>query len=621
MSALRKALKSIQKASQTSQHSSGALYDAYDKAMDRIQCQRGDLPRDAILILSWIVFAKRPIMAIELQHALAIEIGTNTLDEENIPTIDHIVKACAPLVTVDKESKIIRLVHYTTQEYFERTKKWFQDTEAEIATTCVTYLSFSVFESGFCQTDDELEQRLGTNPLYDYAAHNWGHHARAASASCQGILEFLRKQVQVEASIQALMAFRHWSGYIDSQGIPKQMSGLHLAAYFGVRNAVQELLGSPDPKDSHNRTPLSYAAENGHEAIVQLLLDTSTEADSRDKDGQTPLSYAAENGHKTIVQLLLDRRAEADSRDEYGLTPLSYAARNGYEAIVQLLLDTNAQADSRSKDGRTPLSYAAESGHEVIVQLLLNISAEPNARNKEGWTPLLWAASQGHKAIAQLLLERGADADVRDEDKQTPLSWAAIFGHEDIVQLLLEKGVEANERSEDGRTPLSYAAEEGYEAVVQLLLNTGIEIDTKDEWGQTPLFWAASNGHKTVVQLLLEKGAEADIRDEDDQTPLWKAAESGYEAVVQLLLDTGKVDIDSKDLRGWTPLLWAAERGIEAIVKLLLDNGADFSIENESGLTALQLAALHDHTDIEQLLVVRGAVEPKDFYGLQDLFF
>ena len=44
--------------------------------------------------------------------------------------------------------------------------------------------------------------------------------------------------------------------------------------------------------------------------------------------------------------------------------------------------------------------------------------------------------------------------------------------------------------------------------------------------------------------------------------------------VVKLLLETGKLDVDSKDSRGWTPLLWAAENGHEAVMKLLLETAS-----------------------------------------------
>ena len=58
----------------------------------------------------------------ELQHALAVETGTSELDEENLLEIGDLISVCAGLVIADEESNIIRLVHYTTQEYLERTQ-------------------------------------------------------------------------------------------------------------------------------------------------------------------------------------------------------------------------------------------------------------------------------------------------------------------------------------------------------------------------------------------------------------------------------------------------------------------------------------------------------------------
>ena len=93
----------------------------------------------------------------------------------------------------------------------------------------------------------------------------------------------------------------------------KAMTGLHLAAYFGVDNAVGALLGSNsrDAKDSYSRSPLLWAALRGHEAVVQLLLDKGTELETKDEEyDQTPLWWAAASGHEVVVKQLLDKGAD-----------------------------------------------------------------------------------------------------------------------------------------------------------------------------------------------------------------------------------------------------------------------------------------------------------------------
>lgn len=258
-------------------------YDyVYEGEMKRIKAQRADEQQLAKQVLSWITHAKRPLTTLELQHALAVEVGELKLDEENLPQIEDIISVCIGLVTVDEESSIIRFTHYTMQEYFERTRGyWFPNAEIDITTICVTYLSFNVFESGVCETDDEFEERLRSNPFFKYAAQNWGHHARNASILSQelsqAILNFLESEAKVAASSQGLLVVK--ASYINySQDFPRDMSGLHLIAYFGVEAVAKLLLDTGkidvDSKDSCGQTPLRWAAYGGHEAVVKLLLET-----------------------------------------------------------------------------------------------------------------------------------------------------------------------------------------------------------------------------------------------------------------------------------------------------------------------------------------------------------
>ena len=48
---------------------------------------------------------------------------------------------------------------------------------------------------------------------------------------------------------------------------------------------------------------------------MKLLLEKGAELESKDKDGRTPLSRAAENGHEAVVKLLLEKGAELESKD------------------------------------------------------------------------------------------------------------------------------------------------------------------------------------------------------------------------------------------------------------------------------------------------------------------
>jgi hypothetical protein len=219
--------------------------------MGRVEGQLKSQQELAKQVLLWITCTKRPVSTTEPQHALGVEVGETELDPDNIPLVEDIVSVCAGLVTVDEESSIIRLVHYTTQEYFVRTwKRWFPEAQVDITDICATYLSFSSFESGPCHTNDEVEDRLQTHKLYGYAAQYWGEHAREADIS-RVVLDLLRSDSLVEAQVQAMMISKDpWLFGSYSQRFPNQMQGLHLAAYFGLLEIVATLLQSSSNNDS-----------------------------------------------------------------------------------------------------------------------------------------------------------------------------------------------------------------------------------------------------------------------------------------------------------------------------------------------------------------------------------
>lgn len=409
--------------------------------MCRIENQVPDQVQIAKQALAWIICAKRRLTTLELRNALAVEAEDSDFDEENLSDLEDIVSGCQGLVTVDEESDIIRLVHYTAQEYLHRTCDiWFPNANHEIARTCLTYLSFDAFKVGTCSTDQEFETRLYKYPLYYYAAENWGFHIQMPLIHKTMASSFLGNSLKLDASVQCLWAygvFTKQSGY--SQKTPKQVTASHLAAYFGLEDMMLKIVEHGDPidsKDSYGRTPLSWAAKNGCYSVVELLSRKGVETESKDNDGLTPLSWAAINGHDVIVQLLLEKGVDLDVKHYDGRTPLSWAAYRGHEAVAKLLLKNGADPDSKDENGITPLSLAAFSGREAVVKLLLEYDVDPDLENRLGRTPLSQAAYSGHVAIVQMLLEKGADPHFKDKYGQVPLSRAVERGYETVAKLL-----------------------------------------------------------------------------------------------------------------------------------------------------------------------------------------
>jgi ankyrin repeat protein len=67
--------------------------------------------------------------------------------------------------------------------------------------------------------------------------------------------------------------------------------------------------------------------------------------------GQTALSWAANNGHAPVVQLLLERQASVAARSRSGgNSPLHLAAHRGHAECARLLLDAGADKDARNDE-------------------------------------------------------------------------------------------------------------------------------------------------------------------------------------------------------------------------------------------------------------------------------
>lgn len=267
---------------------------------------------------------------------------------------------------------------------------------------------------------------------------------------------------------------------------------------------AETLISSTAERAKNSWTPLWWAAENGHENAVRLLLEKGASAEAKvEASGMTALHLAAGNGHEDIVRLLLLGGADLNAKlaNPRPHTPLHLAAENGREAVVRLLLEQGADLNAERGDD-TPLHRAAENGHEALVGLLLEKGASIEAEGHEHQTPLHRAVASGEEATARLLLERGANIEAKDRSRYTPLHSAAASGHEATARLLIEAGAQLEQEAWYGRVPLKVAASRGHEAIVRLLVQSGANVGAGDYHGETALDAATEGGHEAIVSLL-----------------------------------------------------------------------------------------------------------------------
>ncbi|KAJ5663216.1 hypothetical protein N7507_003947 [Penicillium longicatenatum] len=530
-----------------------------------------------------------------------------------------------------------------------------------ISSNIETFCSPYVFTP--CESELELKQRLDKYKLYSYAAHHWGIHYRAVTGSLRpNVKAFLQNDHAVKSSSQVLL--RH--------SLQTKSKGLHLAAIFGLEQAVEGLLdGSTeiDSRDYYGQTPLSVAAQKGNDAVVRVLLQRGANVDSKDSlEYRTPLFHAIAGGHHGIVELLLQNGAKADTTDATDMTPLSYASNKGHKEIAQSLFGQGVETESKidyhlptlvkvspshetfplflreyfkridmfeSEDisgSRSPLAHAAHKGHEELVQVLLEVLLEEGADIKAkdicNMSPLALAAEQGHKRVVQILLENDAELNSKDKTRDieglTPLARALKDGideYDTIIQSLLEYGADwesvPSGTLSDPMPALHWAVYRNKEDIIQLLLERGAEIDSKYSDGETPLTIAVGSEHLGVkwTRFLLDKGADVNLRNSSGSTPIDIAASNGFDAVMQVLLDRG-ADQWLKRNQLQEMLSAASSAGSITLARVALGKSADVNAIDTNGKTALFEAAENGHDLLVQLLLTESAeIEAETRFG------
>ncbi|KAK0757926.1 hypothetical protein N5P37_009218, partial [Trichoderma harzianum] len=511
----------------TADLNNSATYDEHYTNMMKIIDNQSEQEKElASSVLSWLILAKRPMRVTELQHAVSVKPGESKFDHGNMPDIGRMVSVCAGLVKVGDESKIIELIHHTAQEYLQQMFViWFPEARSKITRTCITYLSYKVSELIPGDDRDPIISHIDSHPFYGYASLYWGKHAREEPLLSREVKEFLTDTARIKSYRKILKHVQWHEDRLGDSGLKQQTTGLHLAAWFGLTEAVPLLL---------NKFPINV----------------------KNKFRETALHIATHRADKDIIQLLLDNKAKTKVKNKLGRTPLHIAAEDSDEDVVEQLLNGGASIEAIDRWGDTPLHLAAYTGLGVIVPVLLERDANINPAGQNGHTPLHLAAMYGNYEDTETLLDEEADFEATDDRGNTPLHCAAMMGESDLVGLLLKSGANINATNENGQTALHKAVSstyneweecrcEGHEEAVKKLLGHNPDIEAADNTGATPLHLAVKAGHQQAAESLLSKGARVDATDHDGKRPIdyaqerYHSGEDGSSDLVQLLLDNG----------------------------------------------------------------------------------
>ena len=426
-----------------------------------------------------------------------------------------------------------------------------------------------------------------------------------------------------------------------------------------VTAALLEAEADPNARDLRGSTPLHTLAGTGDSSfLVDVLTAAGADVNARNNSGQTPLHIALGGYDPATVRALWRAGADLAARDSAGNTadPVTcerWGTGNFFAvATADVVADCIAAgAEIHTAVGRysrvaVPLAKAAEWTRDpAVISVLLEAGADVHARD-DFWQyiPLHHAARTGTEEMVRALLEGGADADAWATGYNTDFGWnwtplhlaAANNPDPGVVAALLEAGADLEALGgaafrPPANSPLHYAGANPNPAVAEALLDAGADVNARSPSGRTPLHEAAAYAsNPAVIELLAAAGADVNARDLNGYTPMHSAAWYNHRPEVMAALIAAGADPNARDPDGYvppaggstndrTPLLMAVYRGggyigggptytkfNASVVETLVHAGADLTLTDESGRTALHEAARW-HPAVFPLLLRLGA--------------
>lgn len=307
-------------------------------------------------------------------------------------------------------------------------------------------------------------------------------------------------------------------------------------------------------------TLLHLAAQNGHLAVVDLLLKRGMDPNVKERGDRTyPLHWAAAAGHVEVVRRLIEAGGDVVGHgDDHELEVIGWATcwdgqdTATHHAVVDLLLAHGAEhhifsaiamnladevrrivaADpsrlharmSRNENHRLPLQFAVLKNRPEMVSLLLDLGADPLGVDGSGMPAAVYGSQPG---ADRPVMERIRDMLLAELDSAVRGHRPPRAGTMDLVALLSLGDWDTAARLVRDVPPLMKAggpangalhmlAKRNDTAAVKWMLDHGADPSaTWSHWDSdvTPLHLAIMENHVDIVRLLLDAGADPSIKD------------------------------------------------------------------------------------------------------------
>ena len=168
-----------------------------------------------------------------------------------------------------------------------------------------------------------------------------------------------------------------------------------------------------------------------------------------------------------------------------------------------------------------------------------------------------------------------------------------------VLSNLMNRGFDVNTISPLGEYALILALREPRLKAARVLIGwPNLNAEVRSAQDESPLMLAALHGLLAECQGLIERGADVN---KPGWAPLHYAATNGHLSVMQLLIEENAY-LDAESPNGSTPLMMAAHYGTPSAVKLLLESGADPTLKNSLGLSAMDFA--HQANRLESSAII-----------------